>query len=302
MTVSPENKTILLPRRKTRESRGLHTRQHISGRGLKVLHSCGPCLGLLVGMMAFLHSTSCDAQDKVKAAAPVQVKKPIQIARGRVAIPLEQKLRELAQREIFFIKKVCQPNDEQLAKVIAEATGKVTDMQKMYLELSKEGNPAKWPKPQMLITDHLKKVVHDTFPPDVSDAYTRELDARRQANLTATASIVTNLIDSQVLLSHDEIEQLETDVSALETTRNATLPVAFFYRHMIPIPSVENMESLLTDRQLALWKTQKHPNYNQPWVNYFNSNDFLSSINPPGLDKKQVNDEPENQQFELRNR
>ena len=80
-----------------------------------------------------------------------------------------------------------------------------------------------------------------------------------------------------------EMDSVASKVAQFDTTQKATLPVAFFYRHMIPIPSPENMSDILTERQLVLWKTQKHPNYNQPWVNYFNSNDFLSSILPPGF-------------------
>ena len=207
----------------------------------------------------------------------------VRVARGRVAIPLERKLNELAEREVFFVKKVCKPNETHLRMISESANKKVKEMQKMYLDYSKNRAPATWPRPQAVIIEHLQTVVAEIFPSAVSDAYNNEIAARHQANLTATASIVTNLIDSQVLLSHDEIDAMENRIIEFDTTKNATLPVAFFYQHMIPIPTSQKMESLLTARQLALWKTQKHPNYNQPWVNYFNSNDFLSVILPPGV-------------------
>ena len=213
----------------------------------------------------------------------------VRVARGRVAIPLERKLNELARREVFFVKKVCQPNEAQQQVISDSALEKAKEMEKMYLEYSKNRAPATWPRPEAVMLEHLQKIVAATFPSSISDTYKNELEARKKANLTATASIVTNLIDSQVLLAHDEIDALETRIVEFDTTQNATLPVAFFYKHMIPIPTAQNMESLLSKRQLDLWKSQKHPNYNQPWVNYFNSNDFLSSILAPGVINEEFN-------------
>ncbi|MAI30288.1 MAG: hypothetical protein CMM07_01300 [Rhodopirellula sp.] len=207
----------------------------------------------------------------------------VKIARGRVAIPLAVKVDELANRELYFLKKVCNPNPSEY-KAIVEATEKRTkEMQEMYLELSKNKDPSVWPRPQQLVTDHLQKLADKAFTPQVAMVYRSEITARNEANINATASIVTNLIDSQVLLSPSEMDSLTTKVAQLDTTKKATLPVAFFYRHMIPIPSTEKLDGLLSERQLALWKTQKRPSYNQPWVNYFNSNDFLSNIFPPGI-------------------
>jgi hypothetical protein len=207
----------------------------------------------------------------------------VRVARGRVAIPLAAKMDELASRELFFLKKVCKPTESEY-ETIAEATrNRTKEIQEMYLEYSKNKDPSIWPRPQQLITEHLQTLADQTFAPDVAKGYRKEIAARKQANVTATASIVTNLIDSQVLLSPTEMDAVASKAAQFETTQKATLPVAFFYRHMIPIPSSENMNDLLSERQLTLWKTQKHPNYNQPWVNYFNSNNFLSSILPPGF-------------------
>lgn len=207
----------------------------------------------------------------------------VKLARGRVAIPLAAKVEELANRELFFLKKVCHPTDTQYEKIIESTRQRTKEMQQEYLEYSKNKDAKTWPRPQQLLTKHLQTVADSTFEPAIAKAYRDEIAARESANITATAAIVTNLIDSQVLLSPAEMESIATKLEQLETTKNATLPVAFFYRHMIPIPSSEFMKELLTERQLALWKTQKHPNYNQPWVNYFNSNDFLSTIFPPGF-------------------
>ncbi len=207
----------------------------------------------------------------------------VRAVRGRVAIPLATKLTELANRELFFLNKVCKPTDSEYDKITQATRNRVKEMQELYLEYSKNKDPKVWPRPQQLLTDHLQKLVDQTFAPKIAETYRMEIAARQKANITAVSSIVTNLIDSQVLLSPTEMDSVASHVAEFETTRNATLPVAFFYRHMIPIPSSENMKEILTERQLTLWKTQKHPNYNQPWVNYFNSNDFLSSILPPGF-------------------
>ncbi|MGI9468603.1 MAG: hypothetical protein ACR2OA_15910 [Rubripirellula sp.] len=210
----------------------------------------------------------------------------VRVARGRVAIPLAAKVDELANRELFFLKKVCKPTKPEY-ETIADATRAHTKkMLQMYLEYSKNKDPNTWPRPEQLLTDHLQVLADKTFTPNIANAYQKELAARKVANVTATASIVTNLIDSQVLLSPTEMDTIASKVAQFETTQKATLPVAFFYRHMIPVPSPENMSEILTERQITLWKTQKHPNYNQPWVNYFNSNDFLSSILPPGFNQQ----------------
>ncbi|HBV64031.1 MAG TPA: hypothetical protein DEF45_13530 [Rhodopirellula sp.] len=207
----------------------------------------------------------------------------VRAVRGRVAVPLATKMGELASRELFFLKKVCNPSKSEY-ETITEATRKhVKEMQDLYLEYSKTKEPKTWPRPEQLITDHLQTLADQTFAPQIANAYRKEITARNEANVAAVSSIVTNLIDSQVLLSPTEMDSVASKVAALETTREATLPVALFYRHMIPIPSPDSMSDILTERQLILWKTQKHPNYNQPWVNYFNSNDFLSSIFAPGV-------------------
>ncbi len=241
-------------------------------------------------LATYLFIVTCVITSILSSTAFAQVN----VARGRVAIPLERKLNELSQREVFFVNKICKPNQTQQQQISESASEKAKEMQKMYLEYSKNRAPATWPRPQAVMLEHLQDAVAATFSPAVSKAYNNEIAARKQANLTATASIVTNLIDSQVLLSHDEIDTLEAKISEFDTTKNATLPVAFLYQHMIPIPTAQNMESLLSNRQHTLWKTQKHPNYNQPWVNYFNSNDFLSSILPPGVGADVINRKLEN--------
>jgi len=234
-----------------------------SSRALRIATATALCL------LAICLGGNCNAQ--------------VRAVRGRVAIPLATKMDELANRELFFLKKVCKPTESQY-KTITEATReRVKELQELYLIWSKEKDPNSWPRPQQLITDHLQKLADQAFTPDIAKAYRQEIAARKEANVTAVSSIVTNLIDSQVLLSPTEMDSVASKVAKLDTTQKATLPVAFFYRHMIPIPSSENMSDILTERQLVLWKTQKHPNYNQPWVNYFNSNDFLSSILPPGF-------------------
>ncbi|MAI69590.1 MAG: hypothetical protein CMM01_01565 [Rhodopirellula sp.] len=220
-------------------------------------------------LFATLLSGTCNAQ--------------VKIARGRVAIPLAGKLDELANRELFFLKKVCKPTESEYEKVTKATRERTKEMQKMYLEFSKNKEPNTWPRPQQLLTEHLQMVADQTFTPNIAKAYRTELAARKDANIIAAASIVTNLIDSEVLLSPSEMESITTKVAKLETTKTATLPVAFFYKHMIPIPSANEMNNLLSERQHTLWKTQNRPRYNQPWVNYFNSNDFLSVIFPPGF-------------------
>ena len=207
----------------------------------------------------------------------------VKAVRGRVAIPLATKMDELASRELFFLKKVCKPNDSQYEAIADAIREHVKELQNLYLEYSKTKEPNTWPRPEQLLTKHLQTLAAQTFSPQIANAYRREINARQEANLTAVSSIVTNLIDSQVLLSPSEMDSVASKVADLETTKKATLPVALFYRHMIPVPSSDTMSEILTERQFTLWKTQKHPNYNQPWVNYFNSNDFLSSILPPGV-------------------
>ena len=221
----------------------------------------------------------------------------VRVARGRVAIPLAAKVDELANRELYFLKKVCKPTKSQYETIAKATKTRTEEMQQMYLEYSKNKDPNVWPRPQQLLTKHLQTLADQTFTQAIANEYRNELAARKEANLNATASIVTNLIDSQVLLSPAEMDLVATKTAQFETTRNATLPVAFFYRHMIPIPSSENMIDLLSERQLTLWKTQKHPNYNQPWVNYFNSNDFLSTLFPPGFKRQ-----PDPKEFLMRNK
>jgi hypothetical protein len=207
----------------------------------------------------------------------------VKAVRGRVAIPLAAKVDELANRELFFLKKVCKPTVSEYETITKATRNRTKEMQQIYLEYSKNKDPNTWPRPQQLLTEHLQTLADQTFTPNIAKAYRKEMSARKEANVTATASIVTNLIDSQVLLSPTEMESVATKVAQFETTQKATLPVAFFYRHMIPVPSLEKMSDILTERQITLWIIQKQPKYNQPWVNYFNSNDFLSTILPPGF-------------------
>ena len=229
-----------------------------------------PCLILLlIAFSAAMSASTCDAQ--------------VQVRRGVVATPSPQKIAQAVDREVYFIKKVCSPSPEEYQRISDSGKGIIKEMQKMYAEYSKNRDPATWPRPYDVITSHLQKVVQETMPASVSQAYTRELEARQNANVLATASLVTNFLDSHLRLSTKQIETAIDQIATLETTKKAHLPIAYLYQHMLPLPPPDVLPAILTQEQLSLWKLQKHPKYNQPWVNYFNSSNLLSAVRAPGV-------------------
>ena len=224
---------------------------------------------LLVAFPAAMFASTCDAQ--------------VQVRRGVVATPSPQKIAQAVERELYFIKKVCSPSPEEYQRISDSCKGIIKEMQKMYADYSKTRDPSTWPRPNDVITGHLQKLVQKTMPDSVSQAYTRELEARQNANVLATASLVTNFLDSHLRLSTKEIESSIDQIATLETTKKAHLPIAYLYQHMLPLPPPDDLAAILTQEQLSLWKLQKHPKYNQPWVNYFNSSNFLSAVLAPGV-------------------
>ena len=206
----------------------------------------------------------------------------VQAVRGRVAVPQLLKIKELVARELYFVKKVCNPSPEQFQTISDSAATKTTEMQAMYAEYGKTRKPDTWPRPEAVITRHLQQVVKETLSKTVSQTYTRELEARKNANDLATASLVANFIDSHVSMSAAEIENATEKLAELDTTKNAQTPVVYLYQHMLPLPPLENFPAILTPEQHTLWKLQSHTKYSGGWVNYFNSNNFLSVVHPPG--------------------
>jgi len=221
----------------------------------------------------------------VLAAAIVVSNSDAQVRVGRavVAVPSPHKLAQAVDRELYFIKKACSPSPEDYQRISDSAETLVAEMQEKYAEYGKSRDPKTWPRPEALITTHLLQLVGDTMPAEMAQAYRRELDARQHANHLATASLVTNVIDSHLRLTAEEIEGAIEKIAPMESTKTAQLPIAYLYQHMLPLPPQEKLPAVLTQEQMTLWKLQKHPKYNQPWVNYFNSENFLSSVRAPGV-------------------
>ena len=193
--------------------------------------------------------------------------------------------------ELHFLKKVCEPTDEQFDKFHETGLLAVALTCKHYEDLQKIRQAAsEWPQPQERITAALARAVDQSMSAEVAQRYRDELKARQEAHRAASAGMMLVHIDQQLMLAPDQYQAIR---EALEKDWNSGWSTGirlFMYPQYARMPESHVLRPHLTDRQRKLWSARpNHGTVNFGWQMELGMQDFFGAgVELQAFEKKPI--------------
>lgn len=190
--------------------------------------------------------------------------------------------------ELHFVKKVCNPDDQQFDQIHRAGRLAVAQTSKRYEELQKiRQSASQWPEPYRQIVDALRHAVAATMPVEVSERYGEEVEARHRARLDASVGMMVVHIDSELLLTPDQYQAISETLRERWQDSWSRGPRLFMYPQYAYMPSANVLNPHLTQRQRNVWS--KRPNsttVNFGWQMELGLQDwFGNGLELPAFDK-----------------
>ncbi len=161
--------------------------------------------------------------------------------------------------ELHFLKKVCDPDDEQFDQIHRAGLLAVAQTSKRYEDLQKiRQSPNQWPDPHRQIAGALQQSVRETMSADVAERYDEEVLAREQVQIDASVGMMRVHIDSELLLTPEQYEAIGQTLRAKWNDSWSRGPRLFMYPQYASMPSGNVLNPHLTERQRSVWS--RRPN------------------------------------------
>lgn len=163
-------------------------------------------------------------------------------------------LNKLLLAEIHFLRKICQPDPETLARLRQAGEEEIVSIARMYARLMRKNQHSGFPDARELLTFALRKRVEESLPEDAARRYREELAARTEASKQATQGMMTVILDRHLALTPQQYERVaETVGENWHEDWGQNLQV-FLYDEYAPVPGPDVLNPLLNDRQRELLK------------------------------------------------
>jgi hypothetical protein len=198
-------------------------------------------------------------------------------ARVNAANPADQKapefLKSLINVELSFLKRACEPSDEQMRRLVE---GAKEAHQKMGSILQGAPNPAGvafrrhsihlfGPNNERLVENPYQRVRKDVakcakaiLDDDQHERYLKEAATRSRFEKQVAVDIVLELVDEKVVLTAQQREQLsEKMMSGWEGLGVVQLQRYLNDSQYVPNGATEFLSEVLTAKQLAVWRTHR---------------------------------------------
>ena len=197
-------------------------------------------------------------------------------------------LTKVLTAELHFVKKVCDPDDQQFDRIHRAGRLAVAQTSKRYEELQKiRQSASQWPQPQRQIVVALELAIASTMSANVSERYRQEVEARHQAQLDASVGMMVVHIDSELLLTPDQYREISETLRGKWQDSWSRGPRLFMYPQYAYMPPANLLNPHLTERQRNVWS--KRPNsttVNFGWQMELGLQDwFGNGLELPAFDK-----------------
>jgi hypothetical protein len=162
--------------------------------------------------------------------------------------------------ELHFVKKVCQPDEQQFDQIHRAGLMAVANLSKHYEDLQRiRQSPKQWPDPREQIDAALLAAIEKSLSADAADRYRDEVAARSEAHRQASVGVMLVHIDAALLLSPQQHDQLAETLTEKWNQAWSTGPRLYLYPQYARMPESHVLSSYLTDTQQKLW-TQRATN------------------------------------------
>ncbi|MEZ5941990.1 MAG: hypothetical protein R3C18_11400 [Planctomycetaceae bacterium] len=164
-------------------------------------------------------------------------------------------LTQVLNSELFYVYKVCTPNEAQLNSLRAAGKLEIARIAKEYGRLqakNRNGNWAEWPNARERIGNVFVAILKEQLPEETVGNYQREMAARLDAQRAAARGMMMNVLDDRVYLSNEQAISLDQKLSEQwndEWSRNL---MVFSYPQYSPRPDASLLKDVLDEQQVKL--------------------------------------------------
>jgi hypothetical protein len=216
----------------------------------------------LGNLVDFFFGGGAEAVQAMEAAAVAEVV-AIDANAGGQYLPLIYKA---AARELYFLKKLAQPTDEQYEPLKIAAAQAARDLAKEYALAEANGKSSEqWPRPGRYLSDALLKSAMAVLPPEAVAKYREEVEAREAAHEAACQAMMVRAIDNRLTLLPEQYEPLRAAVVKQWNKDQSLNLMIYLYDEYLQLPTPASLSSVLNDRQKSLLKAENHGRIHFGW-------------------------------------
>ncbi|MBA3316437.1 MAG: hypothetical protein H0T47_24530 [Planctomycetaceae bacterium] len=168
--------------------------------------------------------------------------------------PFVPQIKTLLGTELHFVRKVCKPDDAQMEAIRKAGLAEVETIAKRFAAAQQQNRRDGWPDARMGLSQALRRKIVDVMPTEAAKRYDDELTARKEARTEAAAEMMTTLVDGKVSLLPKQYEEVTAAVLANWQDAWARDLQLFLYEDFAPVPDLQAINGVLTERQRNLWR------------------------------------------------
>jgi hypothetical protein len=164
-------------------------------------------------------------------------------------------LKKVLNAELHFVKKICNPTDEQFAEIHRAGLDEVSELAQLYaIQQRARTKTRDYADPNARIASALSDAVRKVIPDSESaDRYAEEIKARSESRRAATAGMIVTLIDQQAFLDPAQQDSLAAALLENWDAKWSSAPIVVMYPMYATLPDADLLGTHLTNLQQKLW-------------------------------------------------
>lgn len=170
--------------------------------------------------------------------------------------------------EIHYLRKICNPPEEQVAAIRKAARAGLPRLAKELNAGQNRGLQGNGKSTREKLVEIVLAAAKRFLPEEQAKRYEEELAARKAYRRRGAAEMMTILIDDRLSLSDEQYEKVPAAlISKWEPRWSRNLQV-FMYDGYWPVPDSGILDPILTDDQKKLWGAQRRNSAMNVWFGW----------------------------------
>lgn len=168
-------------------------------------------------------------------------------------------LRKMLNAELHFVRKVCEPTDEEFAAIYRRGIQVVAKMARHYETQEQAGQRANtWELPAKVFLRELPIEFSELLTPEKLVRYTTELEARKKALDDAARGMTVVAIDADCFFTPHQIDAVDQHLQENWSQAWSRNHQMYMYTQYMPLPSTAELGDQLTDAQAKNWSARSN--------------------------------------------
>lgn len=173
--------------------------------------------------------------------------------------------RGILKSELHFVRKVCQPDDQQFKPVVAKANDALKQATKKFAEVQRKmmrggfraGEDMSYPDPRKTIAEALQKAVRENLGEEQAEHYEREIVSRAEYRRKVAIQNLLFRLDNRLVLDDDQREKISEGLAGhFQESWSNQLEYMLYDHYQSNIPD-DAVVPFLNDSQKTVWELSK---------------------------------------------